>query len=208
MSTPLTHPELVAVSRLHALLELLPTELDRRLAPAGVTAFEFTLLDILSRAEGHRMRLSELGRKTNATLPRLSRVVSSLERRALIARTPCLEDGRATNAVLTPEGIPVHELARALYTEAVRDLILPGLGEVPGDGVTQLANLSFSILKSLDPEYRDARIPKQDEVQSCSADPVPAAAEGPCPADPSLHTSEETCAADPLPSREQKLETV
>lgn len=171
MTTPLSHAELLAMSRLHALLELLPVQLDRRLAPTGVTAFEFTLLDILSRAEGHRMRLNGLARKTNATLPRLSRVVTSLESRQLLIRMPCAEDGRATNAVLTAEGVKVHAAAQELYAQSLRELILPGLSELPGDGVAQLADLSFAILKSLDPAFRDTLV--AEEPQSCPADREP-----------------------------------
>lgn len=196
MNTPLTHPEAVAVSRLHALLELLPTELDRRLGSAGVTSFEYTLLDILASAERHRMRLSELARKTNATLPRLSRVVSSLERRDLIGRAPCAEDGRATNAVLTDKGAAAHAVASGLYAEAVRELILSGLGDLPGDGISQLANMTFAILKSLDPAFRDSTPESQAESETCTADPVTPVET--CAADPAPSTTDETCAADPV----------
>lgn len=198
MKTSLTHPESVAVSRLHALLELLPTELDRRLGSAGVTSFEYTLLDILASAEGHRMRLSELARRTNATLPRLSRVVSSLERRDLIGRAPCLEDGRATNAVLTENGANVHSVASGLYAEAVRELVLSGLGDLPGDGVSQLSDLAYAMLKSLDPAFRDATTAPQTEVQTCAADPVEPTTESACAADPTPPPAKEVCAADPV----------
>ena len=56
--TALAHPERVAVARLHALLELLPTALDHRLAGAGITAFEYSLLEALHEAPDTRMRLS------------------------------------------------------------------------------------------------------------------------------------------------------
>lgn len=84
----LSRPERVAIARLHALLELLPTALDKRLSEAGVTAFEHTLLTALAEREGNRMRLSELARKTNATLPRISRVATSLEKRGLMSAPP------------------------------------------------------------------------------------------------------------------------
>src|SRR5687768_1054603 len=100
----LTQDQRVAVARLHALLELLPTALDKELAPAGITSFEFTLLEALHDADDHRLRLSALASRTNATLARLSRVVSSLERKDLVLRAACEEDGRATNAVLTDAG--------------------------------------------------------------------------------------------------------
>lgn len=187
MTTPLTHPEHVAIARLHALLELLPTALDKRLGEGGVTAFEHTLLDALAAREGHRMRLSELARKTNATLPRISRVATALEKRGLIERAPCAEDGRATNAQLTAAGVVAHHRSRELYADAVRDLVLTGLGTLPGDGVAQLTELSYAILTSLDPEH-----PITDDAATapaCSADPAPAPASRP--------KTQSACAADP-----------
>ena len=44
--------------------------------------------------------MTALASRTNATLPRLSRVISRLEDAGLVERTPCPEDRRATNAVL------------------------------------------------------------------------------------------------------------
>ena len=84
--TSLSQPERVAVARLQALLELLPTALDRQLQSAGVTAFEYTLLEALAESEYRRLRLSALAARTNATLARLSRVVTSLERKGLRAQ--------------------------------------------------------------------------------------------------------------------------
>ena len=189
MPAPLTHPERVAIARLHAMLELLPTALDKRLGEAGVTAFEHTLLDALAAAPAGRMRLSELARKTNATLPRISRVASSLERRGLIERAPCEDDGRATNAVLTGLGTETHERSSALYADAVRELVLQGLGALPGDGVAQLTSLTYAVLSSLDSERAIGSPP-----QGCAADPAPA-----CAADPTAGEAAPACDADPAP---------
>lgn len=193
MTTPLSYPERVAVARLHAMLELLPTALDKRLGAVGITAFEHTLLDVLEQSDAHRMRMSELARKTNATLPRLSRVASSLERRGLIERAPCPEDGRATNAVLTPLGVHVHEQSQALYASAVRELVLEGLGRLPGDGVAQLTDLTYAVLTSLDTEHPRGAQLAGDPAPECAADPAPA-----CDADPAPE-HELACAADPAP---------
>lgn len=190
MSPSLSYPERVAIARLHALLELLPTALDKRLAVAGVTAFEHTLLDALALSDEHRMRLSELARKTNATLPRISRVVSSLERRGLIERAPCAADGRATNAVLTATGLAAHEASQALYASAVRELVLEGLGKLPGDGVAQLTDLTYAVLTSLDADSSRTASFAGDPAPDCVADPEPD-----CTADPTP-----SCAADPAPS--------
>lgn len=182
MNTMLSHPERVAIARLHALLELLPTALDKRLRPAGITGFEYTLLETLAEADGNFMRMSAVAAKTNATLPRISRVVNSLERRDLIGRAPCAEDARATNVVLTELGAKTYAHSRELYAEAVRELVLDGVETLPGDGTSQLANLSYAILSSLDPDRKGGFAHEPEPEQVCAADP----AQAPCAADPAL----------------------
>lgn len=164
----LTTQERTAIARLHALLELLPSELDRQLADTGITSFEFTLLEALSEAERSRLRLSALASRTNATLPRLSRVVSALERKGLVMRAPCDDDGRAINAVLTSAGESAYARSRPLYDDAVRRLILDGLDD---DGVSSLASLTFSMLSKLDPQHRMA-VTADGSEPVCAADPV------------------------------------
>ncbi|HEY3339884.1 MAG TPA: MarR family transcriptional regulator [Propionicimonas sp.] len=166
----LRHDERVAVARLHALLELLPTALDRQLATAGLTSFEFTLLQALHEADARRLRLSALASRTNATLPRLSRVVTALERKGFVERVACEADGRATNAVLTAAGERAYEGGQPLHDRAVRDMILDGLGD---EGVARLAELSFLILTRLDP---DRKLTITAGAPDCPADPAPATA--------------------------------
>jgi DNA-binding MarR family transcriptional regulator len=178
----LKRDERVAVARLHALLELLPTALDRQLVPAGLTSFEFTLIEALHDAEAGRLRLSALASRTNATLPRLSRVVTALERKGLVVRAACEEDGRATNALLTDAGRRAYDDGRPVYEDAVRTMILDGLDD---DDVDRLADLTFSILTKLDPDRRLA-ITAEEPDAVCAADP-PATVDVPvedCPADP------------------------
>jgi DNA-binding MarR family transcriptional regulator len=207
----LRYPERVAVARLHALLELLPTALDKRMQPAGLTSFEFTLLEALAEADGGKLRLSALASRTNATLARLSRVVTGLERKGLVRRAPCPEDARATNAVLTDQGRQVYRDGTGLYADAVSSMILDGLSE--GD-VDDLARLAFAILTRLDPERRlavtavtaagaaasagstaTAASVMSASADDCPADPAPPATEE-CPADPA-DLAEDTCPADP-----------
>ena len=189
MTPQLEHSERVAIARLHALLELLPTALDRFLAPADITSFEYTLLEALSEAADHRLRMSELASRTNATLPRLSRVVTSLENRGLVERTPCVDDGRATNAVLTTAGHQKQHESAALYAAGARALILDGLQKLPGDGTQQLTDLSYAILSVLDP---DQRLAVSASLPPCAADPPPSTQPSPeiCAADPALTPSE------------------
>lgn len=168
---PLDLRERVAIARLHALLELLPAALDRHLTPAGITSFEYTLLDTLDLDPSHRLRLSALAGRTNATLPRLSRVVTSLERRGLVERSACPEDGRATNAALTPRGAEIIRETRERYAAAARTLILDGLATLPGDGVAQLTTVSTAILGALDPDRR-LNVSTDSGATHCPADPT------------------------------------
>ena len=163
----LTHEQRVAFARLRALLELLPSELDRQMASTGLTSFEFTLLEALHQADRHRLRLSALASQTNATLPRLSRVVSGLERKGLVARMPCEEDGRAINAVLTESGEGAFGASRGRYETAVRDMVLDGLSS---ERVDDLAALTFTMLSKLDPDHRMA-VTMPEEAPLCAADP-------------------------------------
>lgn len=169
----LTHEERVAVARLRALLELLPAALDRRLADDGITAFEFTLLEALHEADLQRLRLTALASRTNATLPRLSRVVTALEKKGFVSRAACEADGRATNAVLTDAGERAYLASRPDYDRAVREMIL---GSLDGGGVTQLADISYAILSTLDPDRRLAVTVEggapDTETAECAADPA------------------------------------
>ena len=166
--TELSNDERVAFARLRALLELLPSELDRQLATTGLTSFEFTLLEALNEADLHRLRLTALASKTNATLPRLSRVVTGLEKKGLVTRAACEEDGRATNAILTSAGAAAFADSRPLHDGAVRDMVLDGLDD---DGVQSLAALTLSMLNKLDPERRLAVTAVEGEPE-CAADPA------------------------------------
>jgi DNA-binding MarR family transcriptional regulator len=161
----LTPPERIAVARLQAMLELLPTAMDRQLQSAGITAFEYTLLEALAEPENHRLRLSALAARTNASLARLSRVVTSLERKGFVERMPCPADSRATNAVLTPTGEQAYSRSRDLHAEAVRSLVLDALG--PGD-VEAMSRMLLAILEKLDPQGRLT----VTADRACAADPT------------------------------------
>ncbi len=133
MDTPwLDRRQLRAWIRLRGVLELLPGVLDAQLRrDADVTEFDYYVLAMLSEAPERTLRMTELARQTNATLPRLSHVVSRLEARGLVERFPCPEDRRATNARLTDAGRELlDEWAAALGRARERiDVFLTRYGE-------------------------------------------------------------------------------
>lgn len=150
MDTPwLDRRELRAWIRLRAVLELLPGVLDAQLRrDADVTEFEYYVLAMLSEAPGRTLRMTELARQTAATLPRLSHVVTRLERRGLVQRFPCPEDGRATNAQLTQEGWAKVQQAAPGHVSTVRRTVIDALTDEQMD---QLTTIGDAILGALDP---------------------------------------------------------
>jgi len=150
VDTPwLDRRQLRAWIRLVGVLELLPGVLDAQLRrDAGVTEFEYYVLAMLSEAPDRTLRMTELARQTNATLPRLSHVVSRLEARGLVERFPCPEDRRATNARLTEAGWATVQRAAPGHVATVRHHVIDALSD---EQVDQLAEIGDAILTRLDP---------------------------------------------------------
>jgi DNA-binding MarR family transcriptional regulator len=141
--------ELRAWIRLRGVLELLPGVLDAQLRrDADLTEFDYYVLAMLSEAPDGTLRMTELGRQTNATLPRLSHVVSRLEARGLVARRPCPEDRRATNASLTEAGWGKVREAAPGHVANVRKHVIDAL---TAEQVDQLAAIADALLARLDP---------------------------------------------------------
>jgi DNA-binding MarR family transcriptional regulator len=169
VDTPwLDRRQLRAWIRLRAVLELLPGVLDAQLRrDADVTEFEYYVLAMLSESPGRTLRMAELARQTNATLPRLSHVVTRLEGRALVARSPCPEDRRATNARLTDEGWATVQRAAPGHVATVRHHVIDTLTD---EQIDQLAAIGDAVLARLDPSgTMAATYTRYDEAPGQSA---------------------------------------
>jgi len=148
----LTPAQLSAWKKFVAVVEILPGILDSQLQQdAELTHFEYFTLAMLSEAPERTLRMTSLASATNSTLPRLSHVVSRLEKRGYIERTPCEEDRRATNATLTDDGwSKVVETAPG-HVDTVRDNVIAPL---TADDVAALDRAMSAILRTIDPENR------------------------------------------------------
>lgn len=83
----------------------LPAALDRQLQrDAGMSNFEYSVLARLSMSDQDTLRLSELARDCDSTLPRLSKLMDRFETREWITRRIDPTDGRYTLATLTDQG--------------------------------------------------------------------------------------------------------
>ncbi len=148
----LSRDELVAWMRLQAVIELLPGALDAQLRrDSDLTHYEYLLLAMLSEAPGRVLRMSHLASATNATLPRLSHVVTRLERDGYVRREPDPADRRATLARLTEEGWDKVVASAPGHVHEVRRLVVDALTP---EQVAELSTIMLTLVRVLDPANR------------------------------------------------------
>lgn len=138
--------------RLAALLELLPRALDGQLErDQQLTHYDYYCLAMLSEAPDRTLRMTVLASQTNATLPRLSRVMTRLEQAGYVRREPCPGDRRAINLVLTEAGWDKVVSAAPGHVRNVRSLVIDALS---AEQVEQLSAISARLLTVLDPQQK------------------------------------------------------
>ena len=138
--------------RFAAVLELLPRALDAQLErDEQLTHYDYYCLAMLSEAPDRTLRMTVLASMTNATLPRLSRVMNRLEDAGYVRREPCPGDRRATNLVLTDDGWNKVIHAAPGHVRTVRKLAIDTLTD---QQVEQLSTISARMLTVLDPDQK------------------------------------------------------
>jgi DNA-binding MarR family transcriptional regulator len=138
--------------RLVAMLELLPTSLDAQLQQdAGMTHYEFAVLSLLRFSPGATLQSKEIAVRTNATLPRLSHVVSRMVDRDWLERLPSPDDRRATNVHLTDHGRRAVIRATSGHIAHARHLVLDRLDRAE---LAALASIGRKVAQVLDPSSR------------------------------------------------------
>jgi DNA-binding MarR family transcriptional regulator len=140
--------------RMRALLDL---QITRDLAAqSGLSDADYDVLSSVSEEPGHRMRLGELAASMRWSVSRLSHHVSRMERRGLVAREECADDGRSATVVLTDAGWATIREAATHHVESVRrnlvDLLEP-------DEVAALTRIADKVVGHLD-GHLDARARK------------------------------------------------
>lgn len=148
----LTAEERQAWLRLMAVVMRLPSALDAQLhADADLSYFEYSVMAMLSEGPQHTRRMSVVAALTEGSLPRLSQVVSRLEKRGYITRSPDPEDGRYTLATLTEAGWQKVVATAPGHVEEVRRLVFDPLSQAQ---VRQLSAIAGRISTAIDPHDR------------------------------------------------------
>ncbi|MGO4691427.1 MarR family winged helix-turn-helix transcriptional regulator [Glaciibacter sp. 2TAF33] len=148
----LTEDERIAWLRLVAVTMLLPARLESELKrDAGLSHFEYYVLAMISESDEKALLLTEVASRTNASLSRLSHVLTRLEAQGYVRRTPSPSDARASVAALTDAGWAKVVASAPGHVEEVRSVVFDPLS--PGQ-VAQLSDICSQLLTTLDPDHR------------------------------------------------------
>src|SRR5688572_22157232 len=107
---------------------LLPGALHRELqADAGLSLPDFDVLVQLTDSPEGRVRVSDLARGLHWERSRVSHHITRMERRGVVRREECRDDGRGAWVVLTEQGRAVIEQAAPAHVATVRRLVFDAL---------------------------------------------------------------------------------
>jgi DNA-binding MarR family transcriptional regulator len=114
--------------QLIAMLIALPAALESDLQRStGLTMFEYMVLANLSEAEDNALHMSELARRANSSLSRLSHVIGRMERKAWVRKRPSSDDRRVSEVRLTRSGMRTIVKAAPFHVAKVRELVIEPL---------------------------------------------------------------------------------
>ena len=136
---------------------LLGERLSRELQAAhGITMADYEILVRRSEAPDRRLRMSQLADHTLASRSRLSHQVDRLEKVGLVERTPCVEDRRGANAVLTEKGWTLLVAAAPTHVEGVREHLVDQLTPEQFAGVGDALAVVAAHLQGMKPDCETA----------------------------------------------------
>jgi DNA-binding MarR family transcriptional regulator len=96
---------------------------------SGLSMPDFDVLVHLTDSPEGRLRVTELARLLYWERSRVSHHVTRMERRGLVERTECAEDGRGAFIAVTPAGRAAIEQAAPGHVRAVRRLMFDALSK-------------------------------------------------------------------------------
>jgi DNA-binding MarR family transcriptional regulator len=127
----------------------LAARLNRQLqADSGLSLADYEVLVLLTDVPEVCTRPFEMQRRLQWEQSRLSHHLTRMQRRGLIERRECDEDGRGALIVLTDAGRRAIEAAAPGHVEAVRSLFFDGLTR---DQIEMLEKLATRVLDRLEP---------------------------------------------------------
>jgi len=154
MTRWLSEDELRAWMKLAGVMLKLAPSLDSQLQrDSDLTHFDYLCLAMLSESDDRTLTMSSLANATNASLSRLSHVVTKLERRGWVCRAPSPSSRRVTLVRLTDDGWDVLVKAAPGHVETVRSLVFDGLTP---DDVAALERVAGHIVERIEASRLDS----------------------------------------------------
>lgn len=104
---------------------VLMDQLDRDLRRAhDLSMPEYEILVRLSEAPRRRMRMAVLASSVAQSRSRVTHTIARLQRKGLVERSACTDDGRGVNAHLTNRGMEALESAARTHVAGVREYLV------------------------------------------------------------------------------------
>lgn len=159
MTESLDAPRLAAWRAYIEASQRLFTRLEEDLRADSALSFaDYHVLVLLSEAPDQRLRMGELAGRLVFSPSRLTYQISSMQRRGLVAREPCPEDRRGSEAVLTAAGLLTLREAAPHHLRSVRAHLMDDLDD---DEVACLTRIFERLGRRLRAD-RDASTPHPD----------------------------------------------
>lgn len=132
-------------------------EMNRQLlADCGLSLSDYTVMNALSQASGHRRQLTALATTIGWERSRLSHHLQRMADRGLVDRVRSQTDGRAVDVVLTDAGWDMLRAAAPLHAERVRTLFF---SDIDSRQEAQLTDILATVYESI---LREGTLPRPD----------------------------------------------
>ena len=113
---------------------------------AGLSMPDYEVLVHLTDSPQGRIRVTDLARLLQWERSRVSHHVTRMERRRLVQRVECAEDGRGAFIVLTPQGRAAIERAAPGHVNTVRRLVFDALSSGDVDAFAKIIDKALTQL--------------------------------------------------------------
>lgn len=114
---------------------------------AGLSMPDYEVLVHLTDSPDGRIRVTDLARLLQWERSRVSHHVTRMERRRLLQRMECAEDGRGAFIVITPQGRAAIEQAAPHHVNTVRRLIFDALAPEEVDAFATIIDKALAQLE-------------------------------------------------------------
>ena len=142
----------------------LPSAIDSDLQRnAGLSLFEYLVLANLSETPEGTLQMSDLAQRANASLSRLSHVISRLEKRGWVIKRPCENDRRASSIVLTAGGKKKIRAAAPGHAHLVQELVVQPLSPAQ---LQQLGEAAAAVVRAIDTANRTRKLSDAQSPES------------------------------------------